>query len=57
MLTVVVCMFERVGLQTDLVKTKAMVCIPCLVWGNQGEAEYKWMEMGEEETFRERKRN
>ena len=32
-LTAVVSMFEMVGLQTNLGKTKAMVCTPSLIWG------------------------
>ena len=34
-LIVVVCMFDRVGLQTKLGKKKAMVCAPSLIWGQQ----------------------
>ena len=31
-------MFKKVGLQTNLGKTKSMVCIPGFIWGQQGEA-------------------
>ena len=35
-LTKMVRMFERVGLQTNLDKTKAMICTPGFIWGQQG---------------------
>ena len=34
-------MFERVGLQTNLVKTNEMVCTPGLIWGEMGVLAYK----------------
>ena len=35
-LTKMVIMFERVGLQMNLNKTKAVVCTPVLIWRKQG---------------------
>ena len=40
-LTTMVRMFERVGLQTFLNKTKAMICTPGFIWGQQGAEAYK----------------
>ena len=40
-LTTMVGMFERVGLQKNLNKTKAMICKPGLIWGQQGAEAYK----------------
>ena len=53
---VVVVMFRRLGLDTNLEKTKALVCIPRYIWGKWIEAVYKHTATGEGETFRERKR-
>ena len=50
-LTVAVRIFNRVGLQTKLVKTKLMVCNPGLIWGKQGDTEYKRRVTGEGSTF------
>ena len=55
-LKVVVVMFRRLGLDTNLEKTKALVCIPRYIWGKWIEAVYKHTATGEGETFRERKR-
>ena len=49
-------MFKRVGLQTNLGKTKTMVCTPGFIWGQQGTAAYKRIATREEETFQERKK-
>ena len=43
--------FERVVLQTNLSKTKAMVCIPGLIWGQQGVEAYKRRATGDRTTF------
>ena len=40
-LTKMVRMFERVGLQTNLDKTKAMIFTLGFVWGQQGAEAYK----------------
>ena len=48
--------FERVGLQTNLDKTKAMICMTGFIWGQQGAEVYKRQATGEGPTFRERKR-
>ena len=55
-LKVVVMIFRRLGLDTNLEKTKALVCIPRYIWVKWREAVYKHMAIGEGETFRERKR-
>ena len=49
-------MFCRMEPEKNLKKTKAMVCMPDLIWGNWGEQAYKRRETGEREKFRERKR-
>ena len=51
-----VSMFERVGLQTNLGNTKAMICMPGFIWGKYGAEAYKLQASGEGPTFRERKR-
>ena len=56
MLTVVVQIFERVGLQMKLGKTKGMVFTPGFIWGQLGVAAYKRRATGEGDTFRERKK-
>ena len=48
--------FERVGLQENLNKTKAMICTPGFIWGKQGDEAYKRKATGEGPTFWERKR-
>ena len=40
-LTTMVRIFERVGLQTNLDKTKAMICRPRFIWEQQGAEAYK----------------
>ena len=54
-LTTMVRMFERVGFQTNLNKTKAMICTPGFIWGQQGAESYKRKATREGPTFRERK--
>ena len=49
-------MFERVGLQTNLNKTKGVICTPGFIWGQQGAEAYKRKATGEGPTFRERNR-
>ena len=51
-----VALFCRMGMETNLEKSKAMVCMPALIWGNWGEKYYKWRAIGGGSTFRERKR-
>ena len=55
-LTVTVEMLHRMVLETNLYKTKSMVCITNLICGKWGEQAYKRRAVGEGETFRERKR-
>ena len=55
-LTAMVRMFDRVGLQKNLGKTKSMVCTPGFVWGQQEAAEYKTRAMVEGDTVRYEKR-
>ena len=50
-------MFKSVGLQKNLGKTKAMVCTPGFIWGQQGESEYKKRATGEAANVLERNRN
>ena len=50
-----VIMFERVGLHTNLIKTKSMVCTPWLICDQQGVEAYKRRSTGEGTTFRESK--
>ena len=40
-LTKMVIMFDKVGLQMNLNKTKAVICTPMLIWGKQGSEAYK----------------
>ena len=51
-LMVVVRMFGRVGLQTNLVNTKIMVYNTVFIWGKLGVAAYKQRVMGEGGMFR-----
>ena len=53
-LTAVVSIFDRVGLLTNIGKTKAMVCTPGFIKGQQGTATYKSIAKGEGGTFQER---
>ena len=55
-LTTMVRNFERVGLHTNLNKTKAMICTPRFIWGHQGAKAYKRRSTGEGPTFPERKK-
>ena len=52
-LMVVVRIFYRVGLKTNLGNTKAMVCTPSFIWGKQGSAAYNQRVAGEGDTSRE----
>ena len=55
-LAVTVAMFRGMGLETNLKKTKAMVCTQGFIWGKWGDLAYKRRATGEGETFRERKK-
>ena len=55
-LTAVVRMFDRVELIQNLGKTKAMVCTPGFIWGQQRTFFYKRRAMGEGDTFWDRKK-
>ena len=48
--------FGRVGLQTNLDKTKTMICTPGLIWWQQGDEACKRRSIGEGQTFRESNR-
>ena len=48
-------MFERVGLQTNLVNTKAIVCTPVFIWGQYGAEAYKRRSTGERRNFWKRR--
>ena len=54
-LGVTVEMFGRVGLDRKLEKTKAIICTPGFICVYTGNEAYKHREMGEGETFWERK--
>ena len=56
-LTVMIAMFCQMGLETNLEKSKAMVCTPGLIWGKVGEMDYKRQVTGEGEISRERKKS
>ena len=49
-------MFERVGLQTNLGKTKTMECPLGFIWGQHGTSAYKRRVTGEGANVWERKR-
>ena len=49
-------MFQWMGLETNLDKTKALVCTPGYIWGKWSEAAYKRRATREGGTFREKKR-
>ena len=49
-------MFDRVGLQKNLNKTKEMICTLGFIWGQQGAEAYKRRSTGEGTTFWEIKR-
>ena len=55
-MTVKVVMFNSVGLNTNLDKTKSMVCTLGYIWWERSKEAYKYRETGEGATFRERKR-
>ena len=55
-MTATLALFRRMGLETNLDKTKAMVCTPGFIWGKWGELAYKWWATGEGGNFRERKK-
>ena len=55
MLTALLFMFERVGLQMNLGKIKEVVYTHIFILGFHGEAVYKRWNKGEGGTFRERK--
>ena len=46
-LTTMVRIFKRVVLQTNLDKTKDMICMPGFIWGQQGADAYKRRATGE----------
>ena len=48
-------MFDRVGLQTNLGKTKAMICMPGFIWGQHGVEVYNRRDTGEGPDFQEGK--
>ena len=50
-LTTILRMFERVGLQTNLNKTKAMVCTPGFIWVQQGAESYNDKPPGTDQPF------
>ena len=45
-LATMIIMFKRVGLQTNLSKTKAVICTPGFIWGQQGVEAYKRVSTG-----------
>ena len=49
-------MFHRMGIDANLEKTNAMVCMHGFIWGKWGEVAYKRRTTGEGATFRERKK-
>ena len=55
-LTVTVEMLRRIGLETNLENTKALVCTPGYIWGKWSKAVYKRRATREVQIFRERKR-
>ena len=54
--TQLVGLFDRVGLNTNTIKTVSMTCRPCTAAGNRLEEAYGRLMTGEGLTFRERKR-
>ena len=54
-LTVSVAMFQRMGMETNLENTRALVCTPGYICGKWSEAAYKLRATGEGGNFRERK--
>ena len=55
-LTTIVRMSERVGFQTNLNKTKGVICKPGFIWGQQGSEAYKRQAIEEGPNFWESKR-
>ena len=55
-LTKMVRIFERIGLQTNLNNTKAIICTTGFIWGQQGAEACKKGATGEGPTFRETNR-
>ena len=53
-LMLTVTMFKRVGLNTNIEKTKLLVCSPIYIWGKWIEEAYKCRSTGVGETFRDR---
>ena len=51
-----VAMFHSMGLETNLKKTKYVVCVPGFIWGEWRGQAYKRRETGEGAKFRDRKR-
>ena len=54
--TAMVRMFERFGLQKNMIKTKAMICTPWFIWGHKGVGAYNKRSTGEGTNLQERKR-
>ena len=54
-LTTIVRMSERVGFQTNLNKTKGVICKPGFIWGQQGSEAYKRQAIEEGPNFWEKK--
>ena len=50
-LTATVIIFEKVGLQKNLSKTKSMVFTPGFIWGHELADAYKQIATGEGPTF------
>ena len=47
-------LFDRVGLQTDIIKMVVIVCHPCYIFGGHSEVVYTQQMMGVGSYFRER---
>ena len=56
-MTVTVSMLLRVGIETNLEKTKSLVCTPGYIWGKWSKAVYKHRANEAGATFRDRKRD
>ena len=54
-LAVMAKIFWRMGLETNMEKTKSMMCTPCFIWGRLSDTAYKMRVTGEGFYFRERK--
>ena len=55
-LTITVAMFWQMGIETNLDKTKEMVCTPGFIWRKVGELAHKRQETGEGAAFRYQKK-